>query len=222
MSSWLSVPVASAIGYVMGSLPIGYVLIYLFKGVDLRKQGSGRTGGTNAMRAGGLALGILTALGDLAKGAGTIWIIRAVVANPGWLPWAEMVGGALAVIGHNWSIFLGLKGGAGTGPNVGVAIALWPALGLAVIPAGVVVLLLSGHASVVSLAIAYGIALGMAGQAMAGLGPWQYAGYGLATSIAVTIALLPNIQRLKNGTERLVGPRAKAKQRQLEASKHRS
>jgi acyl phosphate:glycerol-3-phosphate acyltransferase len=221
MSSWLSLPVASAIGYVMGSLPIGYVLIYLFKGVDLREQGSGRTGGTNAMRAGGLVLGILTALGDLAKGAGTIWIIRSVVANPELLPWAEMAGGALAVIGHNWSIFLGLRGGAGTGPNVGVAIALWPTLGLAVIPAGVVVLLVNGHASVVSLSIAYGIALGMAGKAMAGLGPWQYAGYGLATAIAVTIALLPNIQRLRNGTERLVGPRAKAERRRLEAPKHR-
>lgn len=73
-------------GYLMGSLPIGYVLVHLFKGVDLRGEGSGRTGGTNAMRAGGPWIGALTGLGDLAKGAGTIWIIRAVGVRSGASP----------------------------------------------------------------------------------------------------------------------------------------
>ena len=83
-------------GYLMGSLPIGYVLVNLFKGVDLRGEGSGRTGGTNAMRAGGPWVGALTGLGDLAKGAGTIWIIRALVSDAAILPWAEVLGGSLA------------------------------------------------------------------------------------------------------------------------------
>jgi len=202
---------AALIGYVMGSLPIGYVLVHLFKGVDLRRQGSGRTGGTNAMRAAGVWVGALTAIGDLAKGAGIIWIIRALVSDPAALPWAEVMGGALVVLGHNWSIFLGWKGGAGTGPNLGVAIALWPAFGLALIPAGVGVLLVTGYASATSLFIAAVIPVGLAVRAAAGAGSWVHPLYGLVTAVAVIVALLPNIKRLKAGTERRVGPRAKAR-----------
>lgn len=210
---------AAGIGYVLGSLPIGYVLVYLFKGYDLREQGSGRTGGTNAMRAAGLLVGLLTALGDLAKGAGSIWIIRALVPDLALLPWAEVMAGAMAVIGHNWSVFLGWKGGAGTGPNVGVCIALWPPFGLALIPLGVAVILLSGYASVTSLALAVTIPLGLAFRAAAGAGSWIHPIYGVATTISVVIALLPNIRRLWAGTERRVGPRAKARQQPQESER---
>lgn len=211
---------AATIGYVMGSLPIGYVLIYLFKGVDLRQQGSGRTGGTNALRTGGTVLGVLTAVGDLAKGAGAIWITRALAPELAVLPWTDMLAGILAVVGHNWSLFLGFKGGAGTGPNLGVSIALWPTLGLALIPIGVATWLLTGYASVTSLVVAAGIPAGLAIRAATGHGPWQHVVYGTATALAVTVALLPNIQRLKAGTERMVGPRAKARQRQMKLPRH--
>jgi glycerol-3-phosphate acyltransferase PlsY len=197
----------------MGSLPIGYVLVHLFKGVDLRSEGSGRTGGTNAMRSAGPWVGALTGLGDLAKGAGTIWIIRALVKDPALLPWAEVLGGALAVMGHNWSAFLGWKGGAGTGPNIGVAIALWPVFGLALIPALVGVLFGTGYASVASISVAFAIPLGLLIRAALGAGPWHHPIYGVLTAVAVCIALLPNIRRLVMGTERMVGPRAKARKR---------
>lgn len=208
---------AAVIGYILGSLPMGYVLVYLFKGEDLRQQGSGRTGGTNAMRAAGLWVGLLTALGDLAKGAGSIWIIRAVVPDPAALPWAEVIAGAMAVIGHNWSVFLGWKGGAGTGPNLGVCIALWPAFGLGLIPLGVIVILVTGYASVTSLTLAVAIPLGLAVRAAAGAGSWIHPIYGMVTTISIIVALLPNIRRLGAGTERMVGPRAKARQRPKES-----
>lgn len=204
---------AALIGYLMGALPIGFVLVQLFKGVDLRQQGSGRTGGTNAMRAAGLGVGALTGLGDLAKGAGTVWIVRALVADAPALPWAVAAGGAMAVVGHNWSVFLGWKGGAGTAPNLGVAIALWPPFGLALIPALIAVLFATGYASVASMASAAAIPLGLAVRAAFGVGSWTDPLYGVATAIAVLSALRPNIARLKAGTERMVGPRAKARAR---------
>jgi glycerol-3-phosphate acyltransferase PlsY len=122
-----------------------------------------------------------------------------------------------AVTGHNWSIFLGLRGGAGTMPNVGAAIALWPILGLLVIPAGLIVMVLSGYASVTSLFVAVTIAAGLSLRAALAGGSWVHAYYGLATATLVAVALLPNIKRLFAGTERLVGPRARARRQAQDA-----
>jgi glycerol-3-phosphate acyltransferase PlsY len=217
MSIGITLPLAAVVGYIVGSLPIGYILVYLFKGEDLRDTGSGRTGGTNAMRAAGLAVGVVTALADLAKGAGAVWIARAIVGDTTSLPWAEAAAAVGAVTGHNWSIFLGLRGGAGTMPNVGAAMALWPLFGLAVIPAGLIVMVISGYASVTSLFVAVAIALGMTFRAVLDSGSWAHAGYGLATAALVTVALLPNIRRLRAGTERMVGPRARARRQAQDA-----
>jgi glycerol-3-phosphate acyltransferase PlsY len=200
-------------GYVLGSLPIGYVLVYLFKGVDLRQQGSGRTGGTNAGRAGGLVVGLTTALGDLAKGAGAVWIARALTSDQDLLPWIEVLAATAAVVGHNWSCFLGWKGGAGTGPNLGAAIALWPVFGLALIPVVPAAMVVTGYASVASMTIAVAIPVGLAVRAAVAGGSWIHPLYGVLTGTAVLIALLPNIRRLLAGTERMVGPRARARQR---------
>lgn len=204
-------------GYVLGSLPIGYVLVYLYKGVDLREQGSGRTGGTNAGRAGGLGIGLMTALGDLAKGAGAVWIARALTSDQSALPWVEALSATAAVVGHNWSIFLGWKGGAGTGPNLGAALALWPLLGLALIPVVPLVILVTGYASVASITIAVAIPFGLAVRAAVLGGSWVHPLYGVLTATAVAVALLPNFRRLIEGTERMVGPRARARRRVQES-----
>lgn len=196
-------------GYLVGSLPIGFLLVYLFKGEDLRRRGSGRTGGTNAMRAAGIGVGLLTAAADIAKGAGAVWIARALFASSPVLPWLEASAGAAAVAGHNWSLFLRFKGGAGTAPSLGAAIALWPALGLALIPAGLIVLVATGYASAGSIFVALAMPAGLAAQAAAGNGSWAYAVYGLFTAALVLGALSPNIRRLRSGTERKVGSRAK-------------
>jgi glycerol-3-phosphate acyltransferase PlsY len=219
MSIALALPLAGVVGYIIGSLPIGYVLVYLIKGQDLRDTGSGRTGGTNAMRAAGLFIGVVTAVTDLAKGAGSIWIARSLAGDAGYLRWAEAVAAVAAVTGHNWSIFLGLKGGAGTTPNLGAVIALWPVYGLLLIPAGLATLLVTGYASVASLVIAVAIPLGFGVRALTSQEPWAYACYGLATAILVVAALLPNIRRLRAGTERVVGPRARASRR-VEDARH--
>jgi glycerol-3-phosphate acyltransferase PlsY len=217
MSNLALTGLAALIGYLVGSLPFGYFFIHLFKGEDIRKHGSGRTGGTNAMRAGGLWLGILTALADIAKGAGTIWIARALVTDPSMRPWAEILAGVCVVMGHNWSIFLGLKGGAGTAPNLGVAIVFWAPLGLAAVIVGLVVMLTTGYASVTSMAIAVAIPIGLIIHAASGGGLWILPIYGIATATAVFVALLPNIKRLIAGNERMVGPRAKAQKRVQES-----
>jgi glycerol-3-phosphate acyltransferase PlsY len=203
---------AALFGYLVGAIPFGYVVVKLFKGIDIRRVGSGRTGGTNAIRAAGPIAGFLTGAGDIAKGTIAVW-------GAGWLGTqlnlsspavAQVLAGLMAVVGHNYSVFLSWKGGAGTGPNVGVAAGFWfPALFI-LLPLVPILLVATGYASVTSLTIAGLVPVLFAVRALVGRAPWEYAVYGILAGTLVVWALRPNIARLKAGTERLVGPRAKA------------
>jgi glycerol-3-phosphate acyltransferase PlsY len=113
-------------------------------------------------------------------------------------------------VGHNYSVFLSWKGGAGTGPNVGVAAGFWfPALFI-LLPLVPILLVATGYASVASLTIAGLVPILFAVRALVSRAPWEYTVYGILAGTLVVWALRPNIARLKAGTERLVGPRAKA------------
>ena len=125
---YLILALAGIIGYIMGAIPFGFLFVKITKGIDLRDVGSGRTGGTNSFRAAGLGVGFFTFIMDIVKGAAAVWLVRLLLGASlpeAWLPWSEALAGAAAVIGHNWSVFLKFGGGAGTGPNVGWATAIW-------------------------------------------------------------------------------------------------
>ncbi len=206
---------AVVLGYLIGSVPMGYVVIKLMKGQDIRQHGSGRTGGTNALRAGGLGAGALTMLGDGLKGFAAVVLARLIVgqtmmaANLGTL--AAALAGLGSVVGHNWSIYMGFKGGAGTGPNIGASIAFWPLAGLYLVPMVPLGLYLIGYASVTSMVLAAAVVLTFVVRAAVQADPhWWYVAYAVAAAVAVVWALRPNIKRLREGTERKVGPRARA------------
>jgi glycerol-3-phosphate acyltransferase PlsY len=188
------------------------------KGEDIRTHGSGRTGGTNALRAGGLGAGVLTMLGDAAKGYVAVMLARLVMGQEALATNLGTVAAALAgfgaVVGHNWSVYLGFKGGAGTAPNIGASIALWPVSGLYLAPMVPLGLFLIGYASVTSMAIA-GVVLVtfVVRAALQADANWWYAGYAVAAAAAVVWALRPNIKRLRQGTERMVGLRARLARR---------
>lgn len=212
------------IGYLFGAIPFGWIFVKIARGIDLRRVKSGRTGGTNAMRAAGPVVGTLTAVGDVLKGASAIWIARAVFAGvmpPDWLPWAEVVVGLFTIVGHNWSVFLGWTGGAGTGPNVGWASAVWwPIAAIAaVVVAGI--LWFVGIASLASLAMGVLIPAVFAILYFTGVvSTPAYIVGGILTALVVSWALRPNIKRLAEGNERIVGPRARRMEaRRKEASR---
>jgi acyl phosphate:glycerol-3-phosphate acyltransferase len=213
---------AALIGYFFGAIPFGFLFVKATKKIDLRQVGSGRTGGTNSFRAAGLGIGILTALSDFLKGACAIWIARGLfsgILNETWLPWAAVACGAAAVMGHNWSIFLGWKGGAGTGPNVGWAAAVWWPLGPLAVIVLLVMLLGVGMASLASLSVGILIPIVFGVRYAMGLDPTPaYLVGSLLTLVIVTWSLRPNIRRIFEGTERIVGPRARAKKRQTGVS----
>ncbi len=198
---WFRLVLAVVLGYLIGAIPVGYIVVYAMKGKDIRQTGSGRTGGTNALRAGGRWAGILTGVGDMLKGFLAIVVTRWIMDGSPNLVWAEALTGIAAVIGHNAPIYLSFKGGAGTGPNIGVCVALWPLSALWLIPLVPLGLNMIRYASLTSLLIALVIPLSLAIRAALGLGPWLHVVYALGAALAVVWALRPNIKRLIKGTE---------------------
>ena len=200
--------------YLVGSIPVGWIIVKLFKGADVRTLGSGRVGGTNVMRAAGLGAGLLTACADAGKGilAGFI----ASVAMPGSL-WLKIFAVILAVVGQIFSVFLiekgengrlKLRGGAGGSTTLGGAIALVPYSWMIILPLILLVYIGIGYASVTTISIAFFSLILFGYQAAAGLGPWEFVFYGASTLVIVLYALRPNLKRLAEGTERAVGLRA--------------
>lgn len=201
------------LSYLVGSIPFGLIIVKTFTGKDVREVGSGRTGGTNAMRAAGLFAGILTGLGDILKGLVSGWL--ADVLLPGNTP-VKVIAVLLAIVGHNYSIFLikrnnagrlALEGGAGGATTFGGAVALWPPIWIILLPLCALVYLLIGYASVMTLSIGIFCALIFAATAYMGITPPVNILYGIGAFLLTFIALQPNLKRLRNGTERSVGLR---------------
>lgn len=196
--------------YVFGSVPFGLIVVKLMTGKDLRTIASGRTGGTNAMRAAGPWAGVFTAVLDILKAAATVWLAQAVSANH----WIHTLAPIFAVIGHNHSIFLierdpdghiQLRGGAGGAAAGGGAFGLWPPVAFILIPLGLLIWYVTGYASVTTLCIGLMTIIIFGVRAALGLGPWEYMLYGFLVEFLMIWALRPNIQRLRDGTERRHG-----------------
>ncbi len=223
MNEFLLSLVILIVSYLLGSIPFGLLVVKLTTGKDIRKVESGRTGGTNALRAGGCAAGAFTTIFDFLKGMLAVWLVRLLIpAEIPWRVWIEVLAPIAAILGHNYSIFLmernekgqlRLRGGAGGATTVGGAAGLWWPSALIIIPLSVGVLFGIGYASVATMSMAALATLIFAYQAWVGALPWQYIIYGILAEIILVIALRPNIVRLMNGTERLVGWRARRKEK---------
>lgn len=203
--------------YVFGSIPFGLIVVKIMTGKDIRTIASGRTGGTNAMRAAGPWAGLLTAVLDIFKAAATVWLAQAITHNV----WIHSLAPIAAVIGHNYSIFLierapdghiQLRGGAGGSAAGGGAFGLWPPVAFILLPLGLLIWYITGYASVTTLSIGI-IAIIIFGiRAFFGLGPWAYVIYGFLVELLMLWALRPNLKRLREGTERRHGLPVKLEQ----------
>ena len=216
----LTVTAVLLISYLLGAIPFGVIIVRLKSGKDVRRVESGRTGGTNAMRAAGFWAGFFTAVLDFLKGTASVWLVRglASIQIVPTTPWLEILAPVLAVVGHNYSIFLlervdggrfKIGGGAGGAPTTGGAMGLWAPSFLFILPVGIVVLFGVGYASLATISVALSATLLFAYRAWTSASPWQYIFYGLFTGGLLIWALRPNLKRLVNGTERLVGWRAR-------------
>jgi glycerol-3-phosphate acyltransferase PlsY len=189
-------------GYLIGSLPMGVIVARLTGATDPRTVGSGRTGGTNSLRAMGWPRAIGVAALDLSKGAVPILIARLADAPVE----VQALTGLAAVIGSWKSVFLGFHGGRGVAAAVGGMLVISPLLCLLAAPAFFVVVGITRFVSLGSIVVAaFGAALALVLVAVGELdsGWLLYVWPGAAL---IWIAHRDNIQRLLNGTERRFDP----------------
>jgi glycerol-3-phosphate acyltransferase PlsY len=199
------------LSYIIGAIPFGWLIVKMKTGKDVRFIESGRTGGTNAMRAAGFWAGILTALMDILKGATAVWIGRAIFPDAHLL---HVLAPIAAVIGHNYSVFVpkrneqgrivGLRGGAGGAPTVGGAFGLWAPSIFIIVPLGALVFFTLGIASITTMSVALIAIIIFAIRAWLGLSSWLYVLYGVIAELLLLWALRPNLKKLFSGLERIV------------------
>jgi glycerol-3-phosphate acyltransferase PlsY len=110
------------IGYLLGSIPTAYILTRIRKGIDIRNIGSRNMGGANVMREIGTHEGVFVGLFDIAKGAGAILIAQALNTSELWV----FGTGFAALVGHNFPVFAGFRGGRGSATIIGIFLVLAP------------------------------------------------------------------------------------------------
>ena len=189
------------IAYLSGSLPIGVLVAKASGGPDPRTIGSGRTGGTNALRALGRRWAAVVVLGDLAKGALPILLARVVTNGDAVI---EVMCGFAAVIGSFRSVFLRFGGGRGVGTGVGTMLVIQPLAVLLAVPVFIVVIAVTRYVSLGSLIgsaslfpatlLVYLVANGSI--------PPAYLVYAAVGPVLIWISHADNISRLIHGEER--------------------
>jgi glycerol-3-phosphate acyltransferase PlsY len=157
-----------------------------------------------------------TAIGDILKGAGAVWLAKALVPDEALL---HAAAGIFVILGHNYSIFLAervegkvmLRGGAGGAPSVGASMGLWFPSAFIIVPIGLFFLFGVRVASLATMSVGlleFGV---FAVRALWFQSPWEYILFGLFALGVLLWGLRPNIQRLLRGEERMIDWRARMK-----------
>ena len=191
--------------YLLGAIPLGLVFAR-FKGVDIRKVGSGNIGATNVFRCVSKPLGVATFMGDAVKGFIPAFFFPRLaegLLHTEAAAWLGLVCGCAAIAGHNWPVYLGFKGGKGVSTSAGMLIGLAPAAAGIGALAWVALVAATRFVSVASMGAAAAVPLA---------GWWLYARDGLLLPSALTVLGLlviwkhrANIQRLMRGEEHRFG-----------------
>lgn len=184
---------AVLISYLLGSISTSYWITKLLKGTDIRSQGSGNAGATNMLRVVGKGPAAIVFILDMLKGMAAVGIASLLDVDPAVL----MLSGLAAVVGHNWPIFLGFRGGKGIATTIGVMILL---TFLAAVIAGVVailIILLTRYVSLGSLIFAAILPLLIAVLDY----PTSFIYISLLVTLLAFLRHASNIKRLINGTE---------------------
>lgn len=182
------------LSFLAGGIPTGYLVVRRLEGFDIRTKGSGNPGTANVYRMAGARAGAITLVVDALKGY--LPVLLAMTLYPGRLD-IPIYCGVAAIIGHDWTPFLGFRGGKGVATSAGVFFALMPAamaLSVLVFIAGVWA---TGHISVGSMAAS--AALPLINLAMSG--EPVYTGVAAGASALILYKHIPNIQRLRQRKE---------------------
>ena len=182
--------------YLLGAIPSAYI-IGKIKGIDITSEGSGNIGGTNAYRVLGAKLGVLVALMDVLKVILPLWLTKVFVAGDVALALAALG----AVTGHNWSVYVGFRGGKGIAVSIGTYVFLFPVYGLIALGFAIFNILVTRYVSLGSLnfVAVMAVLLWVSDQPMA---------FKVLSLVLLAMAFYrhrANIVRLRQGEERRFG-----------------
>lgn len=186
------------VAFLLGSIPTGY-LVARARGIDIRQHGSGNIGATNVFRTLGKPLGIFVFFADTLKGFVAVWLASHFGGAGAWL---SIVAAVAVIVGHNYTPWLGFKGGKGIATSGGVLIALAPWAAVVGVGVWVILFYTTRYVSVASIGAAASLplvvgvlwALGTGGNAL------LFGFMSLISALAIW-RHRANIQRLRSGTE---------------------
>jgi len=197
------------LGYLIGAIPFGVIAGRVTRGIDVRDYGSGSMGMTNVLRTTGKKAGAFVFAADLVKGAAAVGLAWAIFASdPTMHTWGIMAGGAAAVIGHNWPVYIGFRGGRGVSTGFGALLVIsWP-VALICFAIFIAVVALSRYVSLGSILAGLAMLAAMIAFVLFDLEPFACLIFGLIVVPIIIFRHRGNIQRLLSGTERKIGQRA--------------
>lgn len=193
-----------AVGYFLGSLPFGLIAGRVFRRVDIRRHGSGKTGMTNVLRTVGAPAAALVLLLDMGKAVLVVVLARILSDERG----VEVAAALAALVGHNWSPFIGFRGGRGTAPGWGSLLILSPVSGLVATVVGVPLVGLTRYVSLGSVTATIAGCVTLVVLSATGHAPLVYVWFAAIGGTLVVGRHRDNIWRLLRGQERKIGQRA--------------
>lgn len=186
------------LSYLLGSVPIGYIMVRVVKGVDIRSYGSGNIGATNVMRVLGKVPGIITLIIDALKGFIAVIFISALFGLRSDL---LKIACALAVIaGHNWTVFLKFRGGKGVATTAGALIGLVPVVFLSSFCVWCIIFIIWKYVSLSSIFAA----ISLPGFLILYREPFSLLVLGIVIAVIALIRHKENIKRLLKGEEKKI------------------
>jgi glycerol-3-phosphate acyltransferase PlsY len=200
----LSTAIAALLGYLLGSIATG-AIISRRAGTDIRRHGSGSTGGTNITRVLGWKAGLAVIAADAAKGYLAIWLVAVIGPDPAGIgnEGLRLIAGLAAIVGHIWPVFARFRGGKGVATSAGVLLALAPAAVVAGVAVFAIVMAATRIVSLASLTAELSVPLVLSAlrwTEMRSVSVMLFV-YSIVAAALISFAHRDNIARLRAGTE---------------------
>lgn len=182
------------ISYLLGNITTSMVISKIWGNIDIRKCGSGNPGSTNVLRTLGVKAALLTFIGDALKGVLAVWIGTKFGGEN-----TALICGIAVVIGHNWPVIFGFKGGKGIATTIGVGLAINYTVALICILLGILTIIKTKYVSLGSI-------IGIAALPILFLFlDWKHFLFGLILAGMAIFRHRSNIERLIHGNESKIG-----------------
>lgn len=187
--------------YLLGNISTSYIVAKRLAGVDIRTQGSGNAGSTNVLRTLGKKAGALTFIGDVLKGLIAVLIARLIAYGVNLDDTTcAYIAVVAVVLGHNYPVFLGFKGGKGVATSLGSMLGMNPLVALLCLGFFIIIVAITKYVSLGSI-----LGIGLSPIIMMINHNTKGVLVTLFLTISVVITHKENIKRLLNGTERKLG-----------------